>query len=154
RDASLFSLAFRRHMLANRWADCGRYWRAGAHTVHIRNGRPKEACEMLIKITEAVRARALRRPLVPAVYHDTDIKRFALIVRTGRAFWAQEYQLRGLNPRTGKRYGGGTRCEIGDAIDMPLAYARAAALRVKAAVREGRDPHGERMTKRQELARE
>ena len=30
---------------------------------------------MLIKITEAVRARALRRPLVPAVYHDIDIKR-------------------------------------------------------------------------------
>ena len=74
---------------------------------------------MLIKITEAVRARALRRPLVPAVYHDTDIRRFALIVTTERAFWAQEYQLRGVNPRTGKRYGGGTRYEIGDAVDMP-----------------------------------
>ena len=109
---------------------------------------------MIIKITEAVRARALRRPLVPAIYHDTDIRRFALIVTTERAFWAQEYQLRGLNPRTGKRYGGGTRCEIGDALDMPLADARAAALKVKAAVREGRDPHGERMTRRKELARE
>jgi integrase len=109
---------------------------------------------MLIKITEAVRAKALRRPLVPAVYHDSDIKRFALVVTTERAFWVQEYQLRGINPRTGKRYGGGTRYEIGDAVDMPLAYARAAALKVKAAIREGRDPHGERMAKRKELARE
>ncbi len=109
---------------------------------------------MLIKITEAVRARALRRPLVPAVYHDTDIKRFTLVVTTERAFWAQAYQLGGVNPRTGKRYGGGTRYEIGDAVDMPLAYARAAALKVKAAVGEGRDPHGERMAKRKELARE
>ena len=109
---------------------------------------------MLIKITEAVRAKALRRPLVPAVYHDSDIKRFALVVTTERAFWAQEYQLRGINPRTGKRYGGGTRYEIGDAVDMPLAYARAAALKVKAAIREGRDPHGERVAKRKELARE
>jgi Arm domain-containing DNA-binding protein len=103
---------------------------------------------MLIRITEAVRAKALRRPLVPAVYHDTDIKRFTLVVTTERAFWAQAYQLRGVNPRTGKRYGGGTRYEIGDGVDMPLAYARAAALKVKAAVREGRDPHGERMAKR------
>jgi hypothetical protein len=86
---------------------------------------------MLIKITEAVRAKALRRPLLPAVYHDSDIKRFALVVTTERAFWAQEYQLRGINPRTGKRYGGGTRYEIGDAVDMPLARARAAALKVK-----------------------
>ena len=37
---------------------------------------------------------------------------------------------------------------------MPLAYARAAALKVKAAIREGRDPHGERIAKRKEPARE
>jgi integrase len=106
-----------------------------------------------IKITEAVRAKALRRPLIVTIYHDTEIKRFALIVRSERAFWAQEYQLRGVNPRTGKRFGGGTRYEIGDAFNMPLADARAAALKVKAAVREGRDPHGERIAKREELTR-
>src|ERR1700722_1549365 len=99
---------------------------------------------MPVKITEALRAKALRRPFVPAGYSDTDIKRFMLVVTTERAFWSQEYQLRGVNPRTGKRYGGGTRYEIGDASAMPLAEARAAALMVKARVREGHDPLGER----------
>ena len=107
---------------------------------------------MPVKITEALRAKALRRPLVPAVYHDIDIKRLALVVTSERAFWAQEYQLRGVNPRTGKRYGGGTRYELGDAFAMPLVDARAAALMVKARVRDGHDPHGERMAQRSNLA--
>ena len=100
------------------------------------------------KITEPVRAARLRRPLTPSVTKDVDIKGFALVVTTRRAFWAVTYQPRGRNPATGKRWGGGVRHEIGDAFDMSVANARAAAMAAKATVRQGRDPHRESMVLR------
>jgi integrase len=121
--------------------------------VHIRDGHPEEPT-MPSRITEAVRARALRRPFVPAVYRDADIKGLALHVTRTRAFWALSYQLRGINPRTGKRHGGGKRFELGDAVDMPLDEARTAALKAKARIGEGYDPLGERLARRASLAAE
>ena len=109
---------------------------------------------MPIKITEDVRSRALRRPLKPDVYRDTEIKGFLLVVTSRRAFWCQSYQLRGINPRTGKRQGGGTRYELGDTVDMSLKDARTAALKVKASVRDGHDPQHARMTQQANLALE
>jgi integrase len=107
-----------------------------------------------IKITEAVRARALRRPLEPAVYRDSEIPGFTLHVVRKRSFWALHYGLRGCNPRTGKRNSGGKRFELGDAVAMPLAAARTAALRVKSWVREGSDPLGERLAQRAAIAQQ
>src|ERR1700730_4743286 len=59
-----------------------------------RPGSPKtQADEMPVparKITEDLRARALRRvdgQLVPSVTKDTEIRGFALVVTTRRAFW-------------------------------------------------------------------
>ena len=103
---------------------------------------------MKTKITEAVRARMLRRPLKRSVTFDTEISKFALIVTLDRAFWALFYQLRGINPATGKRRGGGTRHELGDAMLFPVAEARTLALTAKALVRQGRSPHHEAMTAR------
>jgi integrase len=100
------------------------------------------------KITEAVRANALRRPLKPSVTRDSEIPGLCLIVTTRRSFWALTYQPRGVNPATGKRWGGGTRHELCDAMMMPVSEARAAALAVKAIVRQGRDPHREHMASR------
>src|ERR1700733_11359715 len=62
-----------------------------------------------IKITEAVRARALKRvdgKSQPSVTRDADIKGFALIVTTRRAFWCLFFQPMGVNPATGRRWGG------------------------------------------------
>jgi integrase len=101
-----------------------------------------------IKITEAVRSNALRRPLKPSVTRDSEIPGLALHVTTRRSFWAFTYQPRGVNPATGKRWGGGTRHELCDAQMMPVSEARAAALAVKAVVRAGRDPHREHMASR------
>jgi integrase len=104
-----------------------------------------------VKITEAVRAAMLRRmggKLVPDVAHDTEIRRFALIIKTERAFWALFFQPQGVNPATGKRWGGGKRVELGDAFAMSIADARAAALASKALVRQGRDPLREAMASR------
>jgi integrase len=95
-----------------------------------------------------ISARALKRvngELQPSVTRDTDIKGFALVVTARRAFWCLYFQPKGLNPTTGKRWGGGMRLELGDAFAMSLADARAAALSAKALVRQGRDPLRERM---------
>jgi integrase len=103
------------------------------------------------KITEDVRSRALKRvggELQPSVTRDTDIKGFALVVTTRRAFWCLFFQPKGVNPATGKRWGGGVRHELGDAFSTSLADARAAALKAKALVREGGDPHREAMASR------
>ena len=104
-----------------------------------------------LKITELVRAARVRRvggELVPSVTHDIVVPGFALHVTTRRAFWAVTYQPRGTNPATGKRWGAGTRCELGDAHVMPLGDARAEALAIKARVRLGEDPHRDRMAAR------
>jgi integrase len=101
--------------------------------------------------TEDVRSRTLRRvdgQLQPAVIRDTDIKGLALVVTTRRAFWAIYFQPRGINPATGKRWGGGVRHELGDAFSTSIADARAAALKAKALVRQGGDPHREAMALR------
>jgi integrase len=95
-----------------------------------------------------VRSAALRRPLKPSVARDTEIPGLCLIVTTRRGFWAVTYQPRGVNPATGKRWGGGTRHELCDAMMMPVADARAAALAVKSQVRQGRSPHHEAMASR------
>ena len=91
------------------------------------------------KITETVRSAALRRPLKPSVTRD-EVPGFALHVTTQRGFWALSYQPRGINPATGKRWGGGVRHELGDALTMTVAETRTAALAAKALVRQGRDP--------------
>jgi integrase len=104
-----------------------------------------------IKITEAVRAAMLRRvdgELVPEIAYDTEIRRFALVVTTRGSFWALFFQPQGVNPATGKRWGGGKRLLLGDAFAMSLADARAAALAAKALVRQGRDPLREAMASR------
>jgi integrase len=101
-----------------------------------------------LKITEAVRSERLRRPLKPSVTKDADISGLCLIVTTRRAFWALVYQPRGVNPATGRRWGGGVRHELCDAVMMPVSEARAAALALKSQVRQGRSPHHEAMASR------
>jgi integrase len=100
------------------------------------------------KIDDTLRKKRLMRPLRPSVTWDSVVSGFRLIVTTRRAFWAIDYQPRGRNPKTGRRWGGGTRLEIADAHDMSTADARAAAMAAKAAVRQGRDPHREHMAAR------
>ena len=100
------------------------------------------------KITEAVRSERLRRPLKPSVTRDSEIAGLTLIVTTRRAFWALVYQPRGINPATGRRWGGGVRHELCEAMMMPVSEARAAALAVKSIVRQGRSPHHEAMASR------
>jgi integrase len=101
-----------------------------------------------IKITEAVRKARLRRPFIRSVTRDSEISGFTLIVTSRRGFWALVYQPRGINPSTGKRWGGGTRLELGDAHQISVDEAQAAALTAKAMVRAGRDPHREHMAAR------
>jgi integrase len=100
-----------------------------------------------IKITEAVRSVALRRPLKPVVIRDSEISGFALHVTTRRAFWALTYQPRGLSP-SGKRWGGGVRHEFCSAEMMSVSEARGTALALKSQVRAGRSPHHEAMAAR------
>jgi integrase len=100
------------------------------------------------KITESVRSVALRRPLKPAVIRDSEISGLCLVVTSRRAFWALVYQPRGVNPSTGRRWGGGVRHELCDAMMMPVHEARGAALAAKAIVRQGRSPHHEAMASR------
>jgi integrase len=100
------------------------------------------------KITENVRAEALRRvagAFVPSTIRDAEIKGFALVVTTRRAFWCLFFQPKGINPATGGRWGGGVRHELGDAFAMSIADARTAALGAKARIRSGHDPHREAM---------
>jgi hypothetical protein len=100
------------------------------------------------KITEAVRAARLRRPLMPSLTKDVDIKGFALVVTSRRAIWCLFFQPRGRNPKTGRRWGGGVRHEIGDAHKMSVVDARSAALTAKGVVKAGGDPHREKMASR------
>ena len=106
--------------------------------------KKREGC----KIDDTLRKKRLSRPLRSSVTWDSVVPGFRLIVTTRRAFWAVDYQPRGRNPKTGRRWGGGTRLEIADAHDMSTADARAAAMAAKAAVRQGRDPHREHMAAR------
>jgi hypothetical protein len=94
---------------------------------------------MRTKITEPLRSARLRRPLIPSVSKDSDVPGLALHVTSKRGFWAVAYQPRGRNPVTGKRWGGGVRHELGDAILTTVAEARTAALAAKAIVRAGRE---------------
>jgi integrase len=107
---------------------------------------------LTFKIDEPLRKRRLNRPLnrlfSPSVTWDSDVPGFCLIVTKRRAFWAVTYQPRGTNPVTGKRWGGGTRQELGDAMLMSVDDARTAALMAKALVRQGRSPHHEAMALR------
>jgi integrase len=96
------------------------------------------------KITEPTRQFALKLPLTPLIIKDNEIDGFQLIVTTRRVFWVQFLQPRGFNPLTGKRWPP-VRHDLGDARTMTVAAARAGALAAKAAIRQGRDPHRERM---------
>jgi integrase len=98
-----------------------------------------------LKITDPIRDSRLKRPLKPSKTWDKEVRGFVLIVTTRRAFWALSYQPRGINPATGKRWGGGVRHELGDAFQTSASVARARALEAKAQVRLGRDPHREQM---------
>ena len=100
------------------------------------------------KITEPARSAALRRPFTPSVTRDSEVIGLCLHVTTRRSFWGFSYQPRGRNPATGKRWGGGVRHELGDAMTMTVAEARSAALAAKAIVRQGRSPHHEAMASR------
>jgi hypothetical protein len=101
-----------------------------------------------LKINENLRSALLRRPFKPSATRDADIAGLALIVTTRRAFWCLLYQPRGINPATGKRWGGGVRYELGDAMLVSVSEARGLALGTKAAVRQGRSPHHEAMAAR------
>src|SRR6516164_9576853 len=105
---------------------------------------PNSPIKRTIKITETVRAAALKPPLKPSVIQDSEIRGFALIVTTRDAFWAQKLQPRGANPSTGRRWGV-TRHRLGDARVMFTPEARAASLAAKAASQQGKDPHRERL---------
>ena len=98
-----------------------------------------------IRITEPVRSARLRRPLVPSVTKDSEVRGLALHVTSTRSFWALTYQPRGINPSTGKRWGGGVRHELGDAMLMTVEEARTDALKAKLVVRAGGSPHHERL---------
>jgi integrase len=112
---------------------------------HIQNHTLPGWETMPIKITENTRSALLRRPLKPSVTRDSEIPGLCLHVTTRRTFWALSYQPKGVNPSTGKRWGGGVRFELGDAMLTTVGEARTAALAAKAEVRIGRSPHHERM---------
>ena len=96
----------------------------------------------ITKITEATRQAALKLPLVPDTIKDSE-DGFLLIVTTERAFWARLLQPRGRDS-DGKRWRV-TRHELGDARTMTVDKARTASLAAKAAIKQGRDPHRERL---------
>jgi integrase len=105
---------------------------------------PKLPIRRTIKITDTVRAAALKLPLTPTIIKDTEIRGFWLIATTRDAFWIQNLQPRGIDPSTGRRWSV-TRHRLGDAQVMFTAEARSASLAAKAASRQGRDPHRERL---------
>jgi integrase len=105
---------------------------------------PKRPIKRAVKITDTMRAAALKRPLKPNVIKDSEIRGFALIVTTRDAFWTQKLQPHGINPSTGRRWSV-TRHRLGDAQTMTAAEARSASLAAKAASRQGGDPHRERL---------
>ena len=96
------------------------------------------------KITEPTRQAALELPLRPSITKDSD--GFQLMVTTQRAFWAQFLQPRGLRP-DGRRWPV-VRHDLGDARTMTVDEARTAALAAKLAIKQGRDPHRERLASR------
>jgi integrase len=104
---------------------------------------PKRPITRTIKITDTVRGAALKLPLAPSITKDSEIRGFALIVTTQRAFWVQFLQPRGLRP-DGRRWSL-VRHELGDARVMVTDEARTAALAAKVATKQGRDPHRERL---------
>jgi integrase len=116
--------------------------------MRIRACQPEEPTMPTIKITEDVRTARLKRPLKPSVTRDVDIPGLCLIVTRRRSFWALVYQPRGINPATGKRWGGGVRHELADAQLIGVADARGLALTAKGLVRGGRSPHHEAMASR------
>ena len=98
-----------------------------------------------VKITEPVRSARLRRPLVPSVTKDSEIRGLALHVTSTRSFWALTYQPRGHQSLDWQTMGRRRSHELGDAMLMTVAEARTAALAAKALVRAGRSPHHERL---------
>ena len=82
--------------------------------------------------------------MAPSVIKDSEIAGLELIVTQSRAFWIQRLQPRGTNPSTGRRWTI-VRHELGDARIMTASEARSASLAAKAAIRQGRDPHRERL---------
>jgi integrase len=104
------------------------------------------------EINETLREKRLSRPFgrlfTPSVTWDSAVPGFCLIVTTRRGFWCLVYQPRGVNPRTGRRWGGGVRHEIADAHEMSVKAARAGAMTALGIVRNGGDPHREAMASR------
>jgi hypothetical protein len=100
---------------------------------------------MKTKITEPIRTARLRRPLVPSVTKDSDTPGFALHVTSERSFWAMTYRPKGINPKTGRRFGGGTRHELGDGMLTTVEDARKAALAAKLLIKHGESPHHKTM---------
>jgi integrase len=96
------------------------------------------------KITEPARQATLKLPLRPSITKDSD--GFQLIVNTQRALWVEFLQPRGLRP-DGRRWPV-VRHELGDARTMTVDEARTAALAAKLAIKQGRDPHRERLASR------
>ena len=94
------------------------------------------------KITESTRQAALKLPFRPSVTKDSE-DGFQLIVTTQRAFWVQFLQPRGLRP-DGRRWPV-VRHDLGDARTMTVDEARTASLAAKLAIKQGRDPHRERL---------
>jgi integrase len=105
---------------------------------------PTKPIKRTIKITDTVRAAALKLPLIPSITKDNETRGFRLIVTTRDAFWSQSLQPRGVDPSTGQRWSV-TQHRLGDAKTMPTADARSAALAAKAASQAGKDPHRERL---------
>jgi hypothetical protein len=104
---------------------------------------PKHPIKRTIKITDTVRAAALKAPLTPAIIKDAETRGFWLIVTTRDAFWIQNLQPRGRDP-DGKRWRV-TRHKLGDAMIMFTDEARTASLAAKVVSRHGGDPHRERL---------
>ncbi len=103
-----------------------------------------------IRLNETVRSNALRRPFKPAVIWDAEIAGHALHVTRRRSFWCWHYSPRGVNPRTGKRWGS-TRLELGNAMVMTVKQAQARATAAKALVMRGEDPHRDKLAQRASL---
>jgi integrase len=99
-----------------------------------------------MKITDTKRAAVVKSPLTPVIIKDSEIDGFQLIVNTRRALWVQFLQPRGLRP-DGRRWPV-VRHELGDARTMTVDEARTASLLASAAIRQGRDPHRERLASR------
>ena len=92
--------------------------------LHIRNAHTSETSQCQPKSPNPCDPRACAGRSFPASPRTATSQDFALHVTRKRAFWAMSYQPRGHNPSTGKRWGGGVRHELGDAMLMTVAEAR------------------------------